>query len=829
MSVEYQQASSIAVVKGVATNSQLANVVKFYTGSVTYDDEPSSKYATVTVSGKTQRVMLCIAVSGTVAYDDSPCLYSTVSGHRCLNITEPTATETPDDIPNAITTLTISGKNYPAIRCILINKTPTYDGVSSTCTFTDDNGKIHTAQLVNQVGSGSIEKIVKGVPPLTLDNAIADSLQYVKAFGGTEQRNLPDGYIQRQFIYMMDGSYLLTDVVPTSDMRIEMDFQTTSVPNSGVTYFGARDITAAGSGFRFGYAPSKYITIDGFGERYESSVVFSNNTRYKFVWDNGVGKMLQGSTEIVSNTFTPTETVAYPVAINALNDHGTFNGNTAGIYLYSFKAWNAQGVLVADYVPAIQRGTVPVVGFYDTVSGTFKTATAGTFAAGGEAVPTPDTPMDIVSNNGVLKASVNEFDANAITNGYFYNENLVWVANASVYTTDYMKTVKGKYTLVLGNVTTLSTTVNVRVNLFNANKEIQSQVVIPITPDTTEYTYEVDIPNGISYVRISTNPSYVVVSSFNNSKPVYADGVVETIGLYSANHSNLLAPNMIHQGTIQSGTGAIIYATTRCYTDAIKVNAGKTIWVSAKSGTPPIFGSARLYSTSAINTYTGEVFGTAFSFGDYTGYSFTATSDTYIRFLFLQNADFTPADVVDAQATIQSTTPTTYEPYYDGGTATAEMLLSLGDYTDEQEIISGVVTRKLGVKVLDGTESTSTIGGIFRLNCPDIIPEMTTGWQTRRICTHGVCGSASTTNSNIEIDTGHIWFGGGFGLTESTGPQFLANQYAAGTPVIIVYPLATETTDTVTGQPMNTTAGDNILEITQASLNGLEVEVKYEQ
>ena len=33
--------------------------------------------------------------------------------------------------------------------------------------------------------------------------------------------------------------------------------------------------------------------------------------------------------------------------------------------------------------------------------------------------------------------------------------------------------------------------------------------------------------------------------------------------------------------------------------------------------------------------------------------------------------------------------------------------------------------------------------------------------------------------------------------------QYLADQYAAGTPVIIVYPLETPTTETVAGQTMN--------------------------
>ena len=58
--------------------------------------------------------------------------------------------------------------------------------------------------------------------------------------------------------------------------------------------------------------------------------------------------------------------------------------------------------------------------------------------------------------------------------------------------------------------------------------------------------------------------------------------------------------------------------------------------------------------------------------------------------------------------------------------------------------------------------------------------------------------------------------------------QWLADQYAAGTPVIVIYPLATPTTESVTGQTLQVTDGDNVLEITQASMSGLELEAQYQ-
>ena len=65
--------------------------------------------------------------------------------------------------------------------------------------------------------------------------------------------------------------------------------------------------------------------------------------------------------------------------------------------------------------------------------------------------------------------------------------------------------------------------------------------------------------------------------------------------------------------------------------------------------------------------------------------------------------------------------------------------------------------------------------------------------------------------------------------TNTDFAQFLADQYASGTPVIVLYPLATPTTESVTGQTLQVTDGDNVLEITQASLSNLELEAKYKK
>ena len=141
--------------------------------------------------------------------------------------------------------------------------------------------------------SNYIEKVVQGTSPLSLPDAIADSLSYVKAFGGTEQRNLPDNYIERQFIYMMDGSYLLPNITPEADWHIEMDFQTTSVSTSGVrNYFGSRYVNApVGAGIRLAHTANGYLVLYGFDTTNPytgsgGSYKIQSNTRYKYVYNN---------------------------------------------------------------------------------------------------------------------------------------------------------------------------------------------------------------------------------------------------------------------------------------------------------------------------------------------------------------------------------------------------------------------------------------------------------------------------------------------------------------------------------------------------------------
>lgn len=667
---------------------------------------------------------------------------------------------------------------------------------------------------------GYLDIIVKGVSPLSLPDAIADSLEYLKAFGGTEQRNLPDGYIQRQFIYMMDGSYLLTDIVPTYDGHYEMDFQTTTVSNVAAAYLGGR-AGQSPAGLIFSHGSGNALVTDAFGQRYNIVERVENNTRYKYVFNNKVFTLYKNGEVVETHTFTSSDNSGAALAIKAINMAGTIDFAGESIYLYGFKAWNRQGELVADYVPAIQKGTVPVVGFYDTVSGTFKTATAGTFAAGGEAVPTPDTPMDIVSNNGVLKygyQSVNMFDKdNTLAdnriwapnfsqqdlNGY-YGTNIIKVIGGHTYTrsgshggANYFKLSDGTYTQTSDSSATITVPNNAVEWVFNNTTATDRETMMVVEGS-------------------SLPEEYVPYKGYG----IYTDGTVETISVHGKNlYNDATRTNGYYigaDGVIAQGSG------TFCYSALIPVKPNTAYILSGIAGQS---GQRRLHAYDSNGDWISQI-----SFADVTtGNTYNATGTTPNNCVYVRIS----IPMLDTNVQLeQGSTATTYEPYYDGGTATAEMLLKVGDYQDVQSIIDGVVTRKVGVKVLDGTENTAIQYGMFKVNA--MLPvEKNSGWQARRLCSHGVAGAASATNNMIEVDGSIIWFGGKFitdmgWTTAEDGKAWIAQQYAAGTPVTVIYPLATPTTESVAGQTLQVTDGDNIVEITQASLNGLELEAQYQ-
>lgn len=755
-----------------------------------------------------------------------------------------------------------------------------------------------------------IEVIVKGVPPLVLPDAIEGDIVSLKAFGGTEQRNLPEGYTELEYIESTGTQYIDTGV--SGNATIKITAQASVIKGSSQALLSSTSGASGGTWF---------------GE-------FTTNQKWGIGTDSGL------------TTLAPTTKITAEITFNGSGCSGTVNGESitrsatvtqgtwtimatdALAYPFSGKVWGVQitqgGTLVRNMIPC--KNASNVVGMYDTVNDVFyQNAGTGDFVAGNAVSPIPSAPVDIWCNNGVLKArhqSGLPLDCVLVdgvtntqvggTNGYI-NTGIVadvddmefdvvakWVYPGSVswYVlqsrsggTQPIYGISGSQNgnTIIGSFsgTNVSSptivrqqnhTYHVNLKCKNGNMTLFVEDLTDNTSETTTGTYTFiaassniglfsnitgggTLTTGTTYVKsayikksgvkvmdyMSCTQNTVagfydfVATDFvgatsggmaanpvaSDPTEIYTDGTVETINVHGKNLFN----GVFDDGWgISSANGKITSSAGR-KSFYIPVKAGQTYTISRSA----VGESSYWY----YGTYQNEPYAagqSCVSFGNMGSsaikYSITIPNDANYLAIFF-GAGTSP----NTQAE-KGSTATDYQPYFDGGTATCEDLLSVGDNTDEQEVVGGNVTRKVGVKVLDGTEEwynvTSYVNSIYGLVVADGILDS----NKLVYSTHYTGTTASNANmENYTIKAVHasvlapnkvsVYVKDTTVGSLANFKQWLADQYAAGTPVIVVYPLATSTTETVTGQPMSTTQGDNTAEITQASVSGLELEVTY--
>lgn len=170
---------------------------------------------------------------------------------------------------------------------------------------------------------------------------------------------------------------------------------------------------------------------------------------------------------------------------------------------------------------------------------------------------------------------------------------------------------------------------------------------------------------------------------------------------------------------------------------------------------------------------------------------------------------------------------TAYEPYREPQTASVENLFGVGDYNDEQDIISGSVTREVGIKVLNGTESVSTSGAGWAISIADKLRSKLT-----LFCTHYPYSSATMANapdkSIVSFASQNIGIKDSSFTSASDVTTWLTTQYAAGTPVLVLYPLAEETTESATPQELETAKGNNVVS-SNANVSSPAITITYQQ
>ena len=857
-------------------------------------------------------------------------------------------------------------------------------------------------KCVYELGGGSgpsyIDEIVSGVSPLTLTNALANGLNYVKAFGGCEQRNIPSQYTQVNYVTNTAQTRVDTGLKFDFSKNYEIEYRGRAVTDSWYV-LQARDSSSSNISGISGSNGNGNIILAFNGGQTATTSLTRGVLRADHIWyikgtiNNGnLTLYVKDETTNEEETVTGTYSVSTPALSAKIGLLGNFAESTTpqlvginnDVYMARIKE---DGVTIMNYIPARQLATA---GFYDTISGTFKTAeTPENLVADGNTVPTPDNPMDIWCNNGVLKAKHKSglplgytqveylessggqyLDTGVILKGetlevdctfcfpqvppqnstpyvvwgfmgagtfpragvFVFQQRFACGSNATVYLlnadtnthrTIFSASADGSTSTMLFDAETFSLTGSqggyasntLPFYLFGRNNYdggAGNFSAVRIYSGTKFKLNDVLVRDYITCRRLSDNElgMYDFVSgqfftnqgtgSFSAGDPVsdpieiYTDGTTETIGVINIIDDNYTELEYIESsGTQYIDTG---YALT---TDNFEISgtgikrSNNGIFFGARNTTSPYVGVLESRTSSGLISYwTGVAwayfvastnekydfkitcstdFSCKVSCSGFVDKTFTAVQ-TYVNgeninlfgnnpfssvngsvvlyaFSIKDNGvlvrNFVPVkrnsdgeigmyDTVNGTfyANAGSGTFISGPVVYRGGTATCENLLSVADYTDVQEVLSGNITRKVGIKVLDGTESWNyysvTQGALFRIQIADSVSGAKN--DLRVLCNgYQVVGTQLRTSGTLSGSATNYDFINDDYTTLDTWKTYLTNQYNAGTPVIIVYPLATETTESVTAQTLTTEEGDNTITITQASISGLTMEASYKK
>lgn len=673
------------------------------------------------------------------------------------------------------------GKGWLVKRVVKVNDP--LDNMRGGTQLVIKQNSIQPGQNVTRVlYTGSGKTVGPAVAPLSLPGAAAEDIMSLIAFGGTEQGGVPIGYKALNGITNGSGTYIDTGITPTVD-NVEIELRVK--PTTGSWYI--LQSRASGSAIWGVSGSSSGATIllgwGGTGTLCQSSITRDPTHTYyvKATMNNGIATLyVKDETADTEDTKTSTYTSAVPSLPFWLYGNQNLDRVAAGNTVYMARI-KIGGVTVMDYVPALNPSMV--VGFYDKVTGNFKVSNEGTLTADQTIVPTPNAPMDIVCNNGVLA-----FRDTELPLGYRRLKDIIFDGE-TYYITD----------IYLTGADTTSFTINAT--------ETARNVLGCYTGSGTgnNLSFYLNTGSGGNYVRYKDGLYRPVIATAElNTDLSLSIGPTGTTGFDTdATWTELefTCPNELYIGWLAN-------ATSPKFKGTFKGN----ITVSNRAVLVP----CERVSDGAIGYY--NINDNVFFENQGTG---TPTTSGY---------DYSHCDIV-ADGPIE-TIAIKDDQSAAVSTATCENLLSVGTYTDEQEVISGVVTRKVGVKVLDGTENIGKSGiyaGSFFVR--NVVSDWGTSNNAQVYCSHfsGVTEDTDYAQNKCMIlnNAFNVWWASDSTPTVAQFQQWLAAQYAAGTPVIIVFPLATQTTNTVTPQPMQTAAGDNTAEITQAGMAGLELEVEY--
>lgn len=426
--------------------------------------------------------------------------------------------------------------------------------------------------------------------------------------------------------------------------------------------------------------------------------------------------------------------------------------------------------------------------------------------------PTPASPVDIIANNGAIKA----FTGNKWTNvgaaiGYIIQTSSKEIQANSNYTVSAPIFLKaGDY-----NVSYYTSSTGARpFTIWESNAQgglIGDTSIFYIgRPDVGTNTGTFTIDRDM-YIRISWRNDFTNIVVAPTTAIIYYDGTVETVSIGEGFDS------VDGQGTFVSPGSSV---TTRIYKTFGQLPNGKYKvaitgnfefifqYKDTDSLAPTDYGNIDTWTTSGVYDL------------DKTGYYYG------IAIRYPSNVRITPSEFNGTISLIPLDNPATCQP-----------LLSVGTYKDVQNITNGAITRNVGVVVLDGTETYSIVSSLCRETYNVLSTTLTNKMSHKAENKPVICSHFQSTNNNqSQINAiGQIAFNPNANYSKTcyfSVPTTVTNSaemqayMAELAPVIIVYPLATPTTEAVTGQTLTITQGTNIV-TAEGSVDDLELEISY--
>ncbi len=506
--------------------------------------------------------------------------------------------------------------------------------------------------------------------------------------------------------------------------------------------------------------------------------------------------------------------------------------------------------VVMDYVPARQVATA---GFYDTASGTFKTAlTPANLSADGNTVPTPSDPMDIYCNNGKIKTL--DRDDSVIKTGCLINTEGKWRDTGDTSTSIVVPlTVGKKYTMLinkkglsLGTVfrygqSSVDTATSAGIQLedwfYGGSGNLQDGAMVSITAKQPYFVLQVTSTAATNMVTKVL--SFIEAQGDNETIAIRTKNLFDADTIFGQRTQYTKESNGDWTASVSDGAGWGALYTNGFF---ITLNPGTYTLSSTEPNTH--FSYANAASSSDISDLGG---GSWYALPK----TFTVTQPTNFTVKIRRKTGGSwvyPCNIGKIQLE-KKETATDYIDY-NGSTATANNLFAVSTYKDEQEILTGLTSHRLGILVLDGLETynlpysfyihTDSCDAYITLdNAQSMQSQNSTG-----VCTHlklankdiwslpGYPNTFAFNGKQLHLNFAHDVIGTTSSSTTAEAlaaiKSYIAAQYAAGTPVIVVYPLATEYAEPApVAQTVNVVAGDNTLSLIQQGMTPLEVSATY--